>query len=863
MTFPLILQLKRKKPGPAAGFTADIPAITKGTQQIKRHMHMRKLTSIVSVAAVALAIAGTAFAERTGTKRLVLKTPAQKTAVKRYLGDGTFKPVGLKSPQKASSKSEAILIDEDFSNMKAGTVDKPDTTQMLACAYSGYSPNGIYIDNSLTKDGTWFGNFVYSAGGAVAIKTYNPQVSAYISTPLGDYSGDITVTCKVKALPALIKTETGYAKTSGSSLNIAAFVGGYESYEYASTDDAAQQCSERIYENQGWQKVTYTFKNFSSDNGGYICFYTEGALALDDIQVTTAASFIAQPTIGGITDFGEDQFTIEWQPVRKAYNYYVDLFTKNYTSDKDTTFTADFEDGTVPAGFSTTSKQFSDDEGCNSSRGLKLMDGDTLTFPTNDNVYKKLNFYLRTIDETVDKTDEYAAYDVEGYLEIDYKADDGWKNIAEYYASGFWEPGDTVKLADEMPTKFNKLQATQWRVRAVDLNEGAYFVIDDVDIEAAPSFEWKLVEGENSMDYGGNYTAYDTTKKTYYTFTGLDPNTEYYYGVRSHYMYLFSDRKLSHALGVAAPEALDATDIDSRGAFTANWEKAPKATGYTVSCFGVTTADKDYQDYPVLDEDFSKIDASVTTGTGADDAVPLGNAEGSSLDAYTSAPGWTGSSNTASVGMLGADGDYYDGGYIKTPVLDLRHADSFKLTLEGKAEDEDQLVLRVGGKNYYLTVPDGGEINGTYIIPKGGIRSDIKIMSYYAAPFIFDRIKVTQNVSKDDQILTWLDEAETDAETTSYTFTDLADYGFADYAFHVVSNFKFSDMESTSSLTPSELVVVNLEKGTSTGITEVSDATGVKVVARYSADGRLVSSPVKGLNIIRLSNGKTVKVVVK
>ncbi len=825
---------------------------------------MRKLTPIISAAAIALALAGTAFAENAKTKGLVVKTTEHRQNFKRSISDKAFKAEALKvSPEKASSKTEVILVDEDFSNMTAGTVDKPDTTQMLACSYTGYSANGIYIDNSLTKDGTWFGNYVYSAGGSVAIKTYNPQSYAYLCTPLGDYSGDITVTCKVKALPALVRTETGYSKLSGSSLDIMACVGGYESSDYAETDDEKQYYSERIYENLGWQKVTYTFKNFSADNGGYICFATEGALVLDDIEVTTSASFIATPTINGITDFKKDEFTIEWQPVRKAYNYYVDLYTKNYTSDKDTTFVADFEDATIPEGFSTTSEEFSDNEGCNSSKGLKLKNGESITFPTNGNVYKQLNFYLQTIDESVDKTDPYAKFYVEGGLCIDYKTDNGWKELGEFYASGFWSKGDTVKMAEEY-SKFETLEATQWRIRAVDLNDGAYFVVDNIDITAAPAFEWKLVEGENSMEYGGNYTLYDTTKKTSYTFKGLDPNTEYYYGVRSHYVNIFSDRKYIHALGVAAPEALEATDIDSRGSFTANWEKAPKATSYTVSCYGVNTADKDYADYPVLDEDFSKIDALVTTGTSADDAMPLGNSSISSLDAYTQYPGWTGRDNTASVGMLGAEGSYYTGGMIKTPELDLRHDDKFKLELVGKATSDDNLVVRVGSKSYYLTVPSDGIIDGVYYLPEGGKFANIRFYSYSYAPFIFDKIKVTQKVAKGDQIMTWLDSAETGSSTTSYTFTDLYDYGFEDYAYNVVSHFVFSSVKSTSSLTPSATVFVNLADGSSTtGISELAETDNLKEVARYTADGRLVAAPVKGLNIVKYSNGKTVKVVVK
>ncbi len=824
---------------------------------------MRKLTPFISAAAIALALAGTAYADNVKTKGLVITSAEKRQPVKRFLGNGTFKAEALKTtPQKASSKTEAILIDEDFSNMTAGTVDKPDTTQMLACAYSGYSPNGIYIDNSLTKDGTWFGNFVYSAGGAVAIKTYDPQQSAYLCTPLGDYSGDITVTCKVKALPALMKTNDGYEKLTGSTLNIIACLGGYESSKYSETDDANKMYDERIYESQGWQKVTYTFKNYSADNGGYICFSTEGALVLDDIQVTSAASFIASPVINGITDFQKDQFTISWQPVRKSFSYFVDLYTKEYTSDKDTTFAADFEDASLPEGFIATSEDYSDNEGCDASRAFKLKKGESLTFPTNGNVYRQLNFYLRTVDESVDKTDPYAEYYVDGCLYIDYKTDNGWKQLGEFYASGFWASGDTIKLAEEY-SRFATLGATQWRVRATSLNDGAYFVIDNVDIKAAPSFEMKPVEGENSTDYGGNYTVYDTTVKTNYTFTGLDPYKEYYYGVRSHFVSMFSDRKYIHALGVAAPDVLDATDIDSNGSFTANWEKTPKATSYTATCYGVTFADKDYEDYTILDEDFSKIDEDVTDATGANDAVPLGNYSETSLDAYTTAPGWTGYRNTISVDMLGVEGNYYTGGMITTPKLDLRHEASFRLELLGYATADDRIVVSIGDNIYYIVVPYNGVVSGVYELPEGGKCTDLSFCSYSAAPFMLDRITVTQKVSKGDQILTCIDKVDTDSTTTSHTFTGLNEYGFDEYAYDVVSHYVYSPTESTSSLTPSDMVLVKLNEGTITGINGVADADNLKEIARYTADGCRIAAPVKGLNIVKYSNGKTVKVLVR
>lgn len=49
----------------------------------------------------------------------------------------------------------------------------------------------------------------------------------------------------------------------------------------------------------------------------------------------------------------------------------------------------------------------------------------------------------------------------------------------------------------------------------------------------------------------------------------------------------------------------------------------------------------------------------------------------------------------------------------------------------------------------------------------------------------------------------------------------------------------------------------------STGIITVNNSTNATVVARYAADGTKVSAPVKGLNIIKMSDGTTRKVMVK
>ncbi len=822
------------------------------------------MTTLATVAITVFAMAGLAFADNADGLHLL---PHKKnvTSLEGTLTKSSGEVTPLKTVNaKASGKTESILVDEDFSKMTSGTVNAPDTTQMLACEWTGYSPNGVYIDNSLTSDGTWLGHQVYSAGGAVAIKTYNPQQPAYLCTPLGDYSGDITVTVKAKAIKDVIRTDTGFAYGTGSSLSIQACTGGIEGQDEANTDDENEDYEVRLYESQGWQKITYTFKNYSADKDGFIKFSTEGAVVLDDIEVTTGASFLASPKGRGITDFQKDNFSIAWDPVRKSFNYYVDLYTRNYLTDNDTTYVADFEDGTVPAGFETTSTTIADNEGADNSKALVLKNGETLLTPTNGNDYRKLHFYMHVVDPSVEEYGDDAFWYVSGSIDVEYKADGKWNEVGYFDAGNFYSKGKNVVLENEVED-LGALHATQWRIKPSYLNDGAYLVIDNIEATVLPGFEYKIVDSAyGTEDLSDNYTVTDMTKNTEYTFTGLDSLTEYWYGVRSHFVYQFSDRNYTHALGVATPDVKDPTDVDSRGSFTANWTAVPKATSYTATCYGYTLASEDNDTYPLLEEDFDKVDADVTEATDPSDADPLGNSEQTALDDYTSLPGWLGVDNTLVQGMIGAEGNYYNvGGVIATPVLDLTHGSTAKLTLKLYGDAGDQIIVYVDGTRYGVTIPDEGVIDATYTLPVKGERGRINFWSATDAPFVLDYIKLTQSVKKGEQVLTQLAAGTTEGNTsTSYTFTGLDAYPFDLYAYDVVAHYKYSDSEIATSLKSSDLKIVDLN-GTATAITSQKTTDGVKEVARYTADGRRVSAPVKGINIVKMSDGTAKKVIIK
>jgi hypothetical protein len=70
--------------------------------------------------------------------------------------------------------------------------------------------------------------------------------------------------------------------------------------------------------------------NYSADNDGFIQFHNYGTLIIDDVKVTTTPNFIAAPKMLPESNFTKTSFTANWQPVRKAFNYYLGLYSRRY-----------------------------------------------------------------------------------------------------------------------------------------------------------------------------------------------------------------------------------------------------------------------------------------------------------------------------------------------------------------------------------------------------------------------------------------------------------------------------------------------------------------------------------------------------
>lgn len=748
----------------------------------------------------------------------------------------------------AATKTESlVIVDEDFSLVDKGSADEPYTDLPLCYAYGD---PGWYVDSKYTHEDGWSGTNVYQAGGMVALMDPTGYSGACLNTPVGDHSGDLTITFRAKPLSSYTKTSTVF---------VSAVKGGFTNIVAADIDENGNSQQVNFIAGQGWKEVTVTMRNFSADADGYIQINCYGQILVDDIKVISTINFIADPVVQGVVEYNDSDFTVAWDPVRAAASYYVNLYKKEFTSESGLSFSADFEDSVLPESFTFAPAEnlsFTESEGMDGSKGIVLHNGDTLTTPDVSALYQTMKFYMRMVAEE-DPNDPYALY----YTTIGVygKSNGSWGKIGDfmgyYFMDGYYL--DMLEAAgDDFADTYESI-----RFVVNDLPEGGYLVLDNFDITTDRQFAYTPVY-DDALSYEGLY--YDNVKTNQYTFYNLEPEADYYYSVRAKYLLMISENEpLYRAFGVAAPKLLPATDIDERGSYTANWESAPKATRYLITNYGLQIAEEDGL-VTILEDDFDKVNADVTSATDPLSGTSVGNSTESSLDDYTSMPGWTGRGTSLAQGCLGGGYNSYSS-WLKTPEMSLGNDSQYYLTITATGYYGSSLKIDDGTNTYtlsYEACEDGytGAIDGEYVVPASGEIVRLKFSDNYSYPFAIDYIKVTQNVKAGDKIYTPIATYEATADETSHTFTGLDAWDYDNFAYSAMSYFDDGDETATSKV--SRYMLVDLVNGSSvSGINSIN--ANAEIVAIYSLDGTRQASLQKGVNIVKLSDGRTVKRIIK
>lgn len=558
------------------------------------------------------------------------------------------------TPMRAPEyKVSDILVDEDFSLMPKASIESP--AQIVAMHENGT------IADSMTRQPGWWGSGIYGVEGICYLRNDSPYSQATLNTPRGDWSGTISLTIRLKPLQTPYSDGT---TPTGSNIRIAPMTYGdaLADTDFPKAEGGAMYF--RLYEKDGWQEITATYQCYSTDLDGYISFASDTDCLIDDIRITTTADFVGAPTMLQLTDTKDDAFTINWMPVRKAFNYYVHLFT-------------------------------------------------------------------------------FEGYDNQG--------------------NPLFERAYPGMSQEDFDAKKQKHDADTWL----------------------------------TDPYICNYHTTAGDGVTSYTFSGLDPQKEYFYCVQSHLVKDFSsmDRKY-HAMYASTPGLLPAQDIDkTEGRYTARWNAVDKADSYKVNNYGVYTLTEDFDDYPLLEEDFSGFEA-------LSDAVGINDMEWPDLDSdhstvlndNTELPGWSCDMLGYASGKAGICSPW--GGYISTPPLDVKNTDKITLSLGVEVPAEGtQVAIYFAGQKVLLTA-EGLLSTGEVEIPTNGcVESPIVFQSADGmSVFLLDYLRVARNVKKGDDITIFQGAQDIpDPTTDACTFTGLDFSDFADYAYQVTATRSFDD----------------------------------------------------------------------
>lgn len=239
----------------------------------------------------------------------------------------TVTPIGERPAKEEVTTSDVlsmacVIANENFDAMTAGDIAAPDYDNQLASYYD--NPN---IDPALTHGDQWQGHKVYSAGGAIAMRTFNPSDQAYIETPRGDYSGTVTLSFRAKYLHVEWEQEDGSIVSWGSSVMFVAMVNDSDR-RFQMSESANNIAQINVYRDMGWVDVRVEFDNYSAYNDAALTIFTGSGVVIDDIKVTSSIDkFIANPVVTSLTDVTETSFTVNFEPVRHSSNYYGYLFS--------------------------------------------------------------------------------------------------------------------------------------------------------------------------------------------------------------------------------------------------------------------------------------------------------------------------------------------------------------------------------------------------------------------------------------------------------------------------------------------------------------------------------------------------------
>lgn len=492
-----------------------------------------------------------------------------------------------------------------------------------------------------------------------------------------------------------------------------------------------------------------------------------------------------------------------------------------------------------------------------------------------------------------------------------------WKEFTLRFEQGkpatrviFREEDGVKVLLDDFKVYYEKTAVSSPNVLRHLFYTGTSFRPRWNKVEGATKYYVNVYKSDEEGNIGEQvFTDLETTD-TICTVRGIVPGVIYRYNVTAS----DGENKSQPSRYVVLNELQSPTPEDGElgdgGNYTAKWDEIPNALYYNYYVYEDRIAENDGE-FALIDEDFNNVsdaNGSKMDWTPGNEPKDLqsqlnGYPHGTNMNGYF-AERWA----PLSAGYVMVDGWFYfydvkqnvqDAetgedikGYarLETPVLNFSADSSVKLkaSLWGDYASDDQdkehnypeyqvnaiaamvafnpatgLYEEVERKHFDLDKKAWKDVECEF--SKG--YEDAKIVIYATdgpSVLYIDNLKVTQQLKKGDAFATCIDcQPGVMGTTTSVQLP--ADYAKKNIYQRVIAVNKhkslFLNREYNWYSGPSELQLIH--EATSTAINDATANAAAVEVARYAVDGTQIAAPQKGVNIVRMSDGTTRKVVVK
>lgn len=796
------------------------------------------MKQIFTLSAVAIALTGaTAFATLNGSGSRLLSSAesSQKGMPSMNAPKGLSRDVAKSKEMSTAYPDEPTYSDnlqevmtEDFSLFTEGTEEQRSEDYVAG-------PNLWNIDARYTHIPGWTGYGIYQAGGTCALDY--PGFGGWLNTPLMDLTGKIVL--RFRARPIRPEdTWHGIAVTLLKNPDEPTYAD-QDCFRYARLDKAEWQDFEFVFENSTVDQCFVQF-NDGVDRSDEEDKDRLGIL-IDDIRILRDADYVPSPSGVRASDYENTSFRLSWNTVPGVDSYNANIYREEVSDQPAIHVTEDFNgfDAANPVWPEGWKPVFGSspivEGGTDGSLGMAFRtDDDEVDFPS-DGKSRVESFSCMIYPGKVNPESNAAIF-IFGH-NPDY---DHWGWLKQIYLSDVPAEGLKVEMTAQDDLWLNDAMNISFK----GAEEGEYAIVDDVEVVFENGRE--LVADKN-VD----------TQETSILIDGLDPESDYHYSVCA-----VKDGKRSlytataEAFGVAVPVVKEATDIDRRGAFTANWEAAPKATGYVVSLYQTTRMEEDSENYVILSEDFENPKTPVTATPEEYEWVP-GYDEYLYFDEYTDVPGWYSEGSAVCKGMIGCGSTMYAKFNLYSPYMTLNNNNG-EFTVEATVWSEagDTFVVQTESEYSQLTFSETGLQHIKTQFHNGKAQQQLMMYTVKGAPFFLDDFKVTQNLKAGDLVYQEAGKSEIEDGSTSFRFSGLhTDAGML-YSYSVKAIREFRDQSCISG--DSDMQLVDLG---SSAVSEIMADHNSLTVAVEGGDLLVTAAPgslirvfdVNGVNILQLN----------